>query len=233
MAGKHDSAKQAAALVAAEAIEDHMVVGLGTGSTASLALEEIARRIAQEGLSITGIATSYASEILADRLSIPRRDLRDIARIDLTLDGADEVDPHLQLIKGRGAAHTREKIVASLSDRLIILVDESKRVDRLGQHMPVPIEVVPMAVYPLMRKLDTLGAQSVLRMGQRKDGPVVTDQGLWIVDARFERIDDLYTLDRDLLLTPGVLDHGLFLNLATDVIVGHEDGSTTHLRRDA
>jgi ribose 5-phosphate isomerase A len=226
-----EDAKRAAGERAAALVEDGMRVGLGTGSTTAYALEALGRRIRDEGLRITGTPTSFFAERLARQAGIPLATLDDVDRLDLALDGADEVDPALNLIKGRGAAHTREKVVASQADRFVVLVDASKQVDRLGSKMPLPVEVLPMAVAPVMRALARLGAEPVLRMGQRKDGPVVTDQGFWIVDARFAALDDPHALSRRILDLPGVLDHGLFLDLATDVLVGDADGAVRHLRR--
>lgn len=227
-----DDAKCAAGVEVARLVEDGMIVGLGTGSTAAPAIRELGRRVRDEGLHITGTPTSFASEILAREVGIPLCDLSEIDAIDIAFDGADEVDPNIDVIKGRGAAQTREKVVASLARRFIILVDESKLVDRLGAQMPLPIEVIPMASFPIKRKLEGLGAEVSLRMGQRKDGPVVTDQGLWILDANFKpAISNPEELDHLLLTTPGVLDHGLFLGLATDVFVGKADGSVEHRQR--
>lgn len=221
--------KVAAGRRAASLIEDGMIVGLGTGSTAAIAIAALGERIKDEGLSIVGTPTSYAAELLARQHGIPLCDLQDVHAIDLAFDGADEVDRSMNLIKGRGAAHTREKVIASLAKRFVILVDESKLVDRLGTGMPVPIEVLPMAAFPIMRRLEVLGARPEIRMAQNKDGPVVTDQGFWIIDARFDGIVDPYGLDRELSGTAGILDHGLFLGLATDVLVGANDGSVRHL----
>ncbi len=227
-----DDAKRAAGVEVARLVEDGMIVGLGTGSTAAPAIRELGRRVRDEGLHITGTPTSFASEILAREVGIPLCDLSEIDAIDIAFDGADEVDPNIDVIKGRGAAQTREKVVASLARRFIILVDESKLVDRLGAQMPLPIEVIPMASFPIKRKLEGLGAEVSLRMGQRKDGPVVTDQGLWILDANFKpAISNPEELDHVLLTTPGVLDHGLFLGLATDVFVGKADGSVEYRQR--
>jgi ribose 5-phosphate isomerase A len=175
------------------------------------------------------VPTSFAAERLARQVGIPLITLGDVGRLDVALDGADEIDDALNLIKGRGAAHTREKVVAAQADRFVILGDPSKRVEQLGTSMPVPVEVLPMAADPVLRALRDLGADSELRMAERKDGPVITDQGFWVIDAHFEGIDDPAALDRALLHTPGVLDHGLFLGLATDVLIGMSDGSVEHL----
>ncbi len=225
-------AKMAAAEAVVRLIQDGMTVGLGTGSTASLAIEALGLRMKRENMHVTGVPTSFASERLARDCGVPLGTLDTHGDIDLAFDGADECDPGLNLIKGRGAAHTREKIVAFGATRFVILIDESKRVDRLGTLMPLPVEVVPMAVAPVMNCLRALGAHPELRMGRKKDGPVVTDQGLWVVDAQFDAgIPDPAIVDRTLLDTPGVLDHGLFLNMATDVMVGLDTGDVEHLRR--
>lgn len=227
---EQENAKRAVGEQAAALIEPGMRVGLGTGSTTAYAIKALGRRVREEGLQIVGTPTSFAAERLAREERIPLATLDDLDRLDLAFDGADEVDGALNLIKGRGAAHTREKVVAALSDRFVVLADPSKLVDRLGEKMPVPVEVLPMAVTPVMRALERLGGTPELRMGLRKDGPVVTDQGFWVVDVRFGPIDDPEALDRHLLGLPGVLDHGLFLGLATDVLVGGADGGVRHIR---
>jgi ribose 5-phosphate isomerase A len=224
-----NAAKKAAGERAATFITDGMRVGLGTGSTTAYALKALGRRVREEGLDIRGVPTSFAAERLARQVGIPLITLGDVGRLDVALDGADEIDDALNLIKGRGAAHTREKVVAAQADRFVILGDPSKRVEQLGTSMPVPVEVLPMAADPVLRALRDLGADSELRMADRKDGPVITDQGFWVIDAHFEGIDDPAALDRALLHTPGVLDHGLFLGLATDVLIGMSDGSVEHL----
>jgi ribose 5-phosphate isomerase A len=224
-----NAAKKAAGERAATFITDGMRVGLGTGSTTAYALKALGRRVREEGLDIRGVPTSFAAERLARQVGIPLITLGDVGRLDVALDGADEIDDALNLIKGRGAAHTREKVVAAQADRFVILGDPSKRVEQLGTSMPVPVEVLPMAADPVLRALRDLGADSELRMAERKDGPVITDQGFWVIDAHFEGIDDPAALDRALLHTPGVLDHGLFLGLATDVLIGMSDGSVEHL----
>lgn len=225
-------AKQAAADRVAEMIESGMTVGLGTGSTASLAIRALGERVRGGEFELSAVATSFASERLAAEEGIRLTSLDRTPELDLAFDGADEVDPDLSLIKGRGAAHTREKIVAAAAARFVVLVDESKLVDRLGERMPLPVEVVPMAVEPVMRVLRRLGGEPELRMGVKKDGPVVSDQGMWIVDAMFDVLSDPDHVDRTLLSTPGVVDHGLFLGMATDVLVGLPDGSVEERRRD-
>ena len=227
-----NEAKQAAGKRAAELVRTGMHVGLGTGSTTAYALRAIGRRVREDSLHVLGVPTSFASERLARECGIPLTSLDEIDRLDLALDGADEVSPDFNLIKGRGGAHTREKVVAAQADRFVVLTDPSKDVQNLGERRVLPVEVVPMAVGPIMRHLEHLGADPALRMGEQKDGPVVTDQGLWIVDAHFpDGIDDPYAVDRSLCDRPGVLDHGLFLDMATDVFVGHPDGRVEHRER--
>ena len=236
-----ERAKRAAGEAAAALVTDGMRLGLGTGSTTAFAIEAVGRRVREEGLRIVGVPTSFAAERLARQHGVPLATLDDLAldrlapedaALDLAMDGADEVDPAFALIKGRGAAHTREKVVASLAARFVVLIDPSKEVDRLGTTMPVPVEMLPMAEAAVARALRGLGAEPVLRMGQKKDGPVVTDQGFWILDARFDGINDPAALGAAIHAIPGVLDHGLFVGLATDVFVGEPDGSVRSKVRD-
>ncbi len=226
-----NAAKKAAGEAAAAMAEDGQCVGLGTGSTTAYTIAALGRRVREEGLQIVGTPTSFAAERLARHHGVPLVTLDELDTLDIAFDGADEVSPGLDLIKGRGAAHTREKVVASLATRFVVLVDPSKLVDQLGTRMPVPVEVLPMAVTPVMRALERLGARPELRMGQRKDGPIVSDQGFWIIDAHFNGISDPSSLDRALLALPGVLDHGLFIGLATDVLIGEPAGTVRTLRR--
>lgn len=221
--------KQAIGRRVAAMVEDGMVLGIGTGSTAAFAIEEIGLRMEREGLQLRGVATSFAAEQLARRNHIPLTNLDETPDLDLAFDGADEVDRHLSLIKGRGAAHTREKVVAEAARRFVVLVDSSKCVETLGARMPLPVEVLPMAVTPVASRLEQLGATVELRQGVSKDGPVVTDQGFWILDARFPSIRDATVLDAQLNAIPGVLGHGLFVGIATDVLVGHSVDRIEHL----
>ena len=223
------AAKQAAGRKAATLVRDGMRLGLGTGSTTAYALKAIGRRVREDGLAVEGVPTSFEAERLARTHGIPLTTLDEDPHLDLVVDGADEVDDRLRLIKGRGGAHAREKVVATQADRVVVVVDPSKLVDQLGEQAPLPVEVLPMAVTPVSRALEELGATPELRIATEKDGPVVTDQGFWILDARFpEGITAPADLNRTLGVRPGVLDHGLFLNLATDVLVGRPDGTVDH-----
>ena len=235
-----DLAKQAAGEAAAALVTDGMRLGLGTGSTTAFAIAALGRRVREEGLRVAGVPTSFAAERLARAAGVPLLSVDDLGldglapgawALDVALDGADEVDPDLALIKGRGGAHVREKVVASLARRFVVLADDSKRVERLGTTMPVPVEVLPMAAEAVAQSLRVLGAEPVLRMARAKDGPVVTDQGLWILDARFpDGIGNAEVLSLNIDTRPGVLGHGLFLGMATDVVIGRADGSVEHLR---
>jgi ribose 5-phosphate isomerase A len=216
-------AKRLAGIEAAGLVESGFVVGLGTGSTAAFAIAELGRRIREEGLSIVGIPTSFSAAILAREGGVPLATLDDVDAVDLAIDGADEIDPQRNLIKGGGAAHTREKVIAAAAKRFIVVGDESKLVSRLGTKMPVPVEVIPMALAPALRRLRGLGAVPEIRMGIRKDGPVITDQGNLVVDARFDSIDDPSRLECAINEIPGVLDNGLFVGMAELVIVGSTD----------
>ncbi len=219
------AAKRLAGETAAQWITSGMHIGLGTGSTTAYAIRAIGRRIREEGLMVRGVPTSSSAELLAREHGLPLCSLDNVTGLlDVALDGADEVSPALDLIKGRGAAHTCEKLVARQAKRFVVLIDPSKQVDQLGSKMPLPIEVMPMAAGVIMRSLDAMGAKGELRMGLRKDGPVVTDQGFWVIDAWFDKIDNPEVLDSVILAMPGVLDHGLFVQIATDVIVGTPDG---------
>ncbi|MFB6271959.1 MAG: ribose 5-phosphate isomerase A [Salinibacter sp.] len=224
-----DAAKQAAAEAAVQFVSDGMHLGLGSGSTTAYALEFLGRRIQQEDLDVCGVPTSFATERRARAHGIPLTSLDDAPTLDLALDGADEVDDAFRLIKGGGGAHSREKVVAHQAERFVVLVDPTKEVERLGTNVPVPVEVLPVAATPVMRTLEARGAAPTLRTAEAKDGPVVTDQGLWIVDAQFpDGLAAPEDLDRWLNDRPGVLDHGLFLDMTTDVLVGRPDGSVDH-----
>ena len=228
----HDQqrAKEAVGNHAAGLVQNGMRVGLGTGSTTAFAIEAIGRRVRDEGLQIIGVPTSFAAEQRARKWGIPLGTLEELSRLDLALDGADEFDPALNLIKGGGAAHTREKIVAGQADQFIVLADPTKEVEKLGTTRALPVEVLPMAVGPVTRALNALGASVEIRTGSGKDGPVVTDQGLWILDATFSAgINDAAAMDAKIVQMPGVLDHGLFVGMATTVLLAEPDGTTRSL----
>jgi ribose 5-phosphate isomerase A len=215
--------KQAAAESAVALVEDGMLLGLGTGSTAKLAVEALGKRVAG-GLSVTGVPTSEFTAQQARSLGIPVSTLDEHPELAMTIDGADEVEVGtLNLIKGRGGALLREKIVASASRRLIIIVDESKLVDRLGSHFALPVELVPFGWRSAARKVEALGAKVTLRPGP--DGkPYITDGGHYIVDCAFGPIASPAKLESELNGIVGVVEHGLFLGMATQVMVAGRDG---------
>lgn len=213
--------KQVAAEKAVEFVEDGMIVGLGTGSTAYWATQKIAQRIS-EGLSIRAVASSASTEALAEKLGIPLVSLSAIDHIDITIDGADEVDDQLNLIKGGGGALLREKILAFNSSRFYVVVDESKRVHRLGR-FPLPVEIIPFASNVTIRRLQELNGEPVVRMV--KGSPFITDNGNLIADCSFKKILDPMELQQRINLIPGVVENGLFVGMATAVIVGDGDGA--------
>ena len=222
--------KKFAAEAATRLIQDGMVVGVGTGSTIAFLIEALARRSRDEGLKIVAVPTSFQSRILCAKLGIPVRDMQDVAVLDLALDGADEVDPGLNLIKGGGGSQTREKIVAAMAKDFVVVVDESKLVPALGATFPVPIEVLPSGVTYIERRLRDMGAEPSLRTGTGKDGPVVTDNGQFILDARFPPATDLRAADADMHRIPGIVETGLFFNLASKVLIGGSAPGTPTVR---
>ena len=212
--------KRMVGIAAAGLIENGMVCGIGTGSTVAFLIEELGRRVKEDKLEITGVPTSFQSKILCQAYGIKVKDPQDCAELDLAIDGADEVDLELNAIKGGGAAHTREKIVAAMAKRFVIIVDESKLVPCLGTAFPVPVEIIPSALSFVTAQIKSWGGESKLRMGVKKDGPVVTDNGQFIIDVQFEPGTDLRKIDAQLHHLPGVVETGLFYDLAKQVLVG-------------
>ncbi|MDF2653423.1 MAG: rpiA [Paenibacillus sp.] len=217
--------KRIAAEKAVEYINDGMVVGLGTGSTAYWALQKLGKKV-MDGLIIKAVATSINSENLAKELGIPLMSISEIEKIDITIDGADEVDDEWNLIKGGGGALLREKIVASFSKELIVVVDESKKVNRLGK-FPLPVEIVKFGYEVTQKKLGKLGCVPKIRIVDNK--PFITDNGNYIADCDFGSIDQPNDLHTAINMIPGVVDNGLFIKIATKVIVGYQDGSIVEL----
>jgi len=211
---------------AAALVDNGMVVGLGTGSTTAFAIEALGRRV-DEGLDIKGIPTSYQSRMLAIEWGIPITSLDQDPVLDIAIDGADQVDANLFVIKGGGAAHTNEKIVAWSARRFVVLVDEKKIVDTLIH--PVPLEVIPEALELVKRKVMELGGNPQLRMAVRKDGPVITDNGNLIVDVDFGEIPEPGKLALQLSACTGIIEHGIFDN-ANEVYVGMRDGTVKILK---
>ena len=222
-----DAEKQAAARAAVELVQPGTVVGLGSGSTATFAIHFLAERI-RDGLKIVGVPTSQASMRVAQQLGIPLTTLEQNPSIDIDIDGADEIDPQLNLIKGGGGALLREKVIASAAKRFIVVAESVKLVPRLGK-FPLPVEVIPFAE-PLVRKrIEALGAQVSLRK-YAYGNPYVTDEGHHILDCNFGEIADPAALNARLHEIPGVVEHGLFIGMAETAFVG-KDGGVVQVKR--
>ena len=221
--------KQEVGKAAARRVKSNSIVGLGTGSTTAYAIEYIGDRLKQGEISnIVGVPTSFQAEVLAKKYGIPLTTLDAIDRIDVAIDGADEVDPQKNLIKGGGAAHTREKVVDALANEFIVVVDSGKLTDKLGSTFLLPVEVIPMAMTPAINALSKLGGKPELRMGVKKAGPVVTDQGNLVIDVKFDSIDNPAELEKTINNIPGVLENGLFVGVADVVLIGEIiDGKPT------
>ena len=225
--------KQAVATAAVEQIKDGMVLGLGSGSTAALMIEALGAKLSAGQLKdIVGVTTSFQGEVLASQFGIPLRSLSAVERIDLAIDGADEVDPAFQLIKGGGACHVQEKLVASLAKRFVVVVDSTKIVERLNLDFQLPVEVIPSAWTQVQNTLANLGGNAELRMAVRKAGPVITDQGNLVLDVSFDGgISDPENLEKRINNIPGVLENGLFVNIADEVLVGEVNNGMANVRR--
>ena len=221
--------KQEVGRAAAAQVKSGTVVGLGTGSTTAFAIQFIGERLASGELTdIKGIPTSFQAEVLAKKYGIPLTTLDEVDRIDIAIDGADEVDPQMNLIKGGGAAHTREKVVDGLAERFVVVVDSSKLSDKIGTIFALPVEVLPMAVAPVTRALEKLGGKVEMRMGVAKDGPVITDQGNMVLDVTFNGIDNPAEMESTINNIPGVLENGLFVGLTSEVLIGEvKDGEAS------
>jgi len=222
-----DKEKQVAARAAVQLVEAGNIVGLGSGSTAAYAVRFLVERV-RDGLKIVGIPTSQQTKHLAEQLGIPLATLEEHPQIDIDLDGADEIDPQLNLIKGGGGAFLREKIVASVSRRFIVIADSAKQVKRLGK-FPLPVEVAPFAQSLIKLRIEALGAKVSLR-SYAYGNPYVTDEGHHILDCTFGEIADPPALAEKLRGIPGVLEHGLFIGMAEMALIG-KDGEVVQLRR--
>jgi len=214
--------KQVVADAAIKEVKSDMILGLGSGSTAALMIKSLADEIRFGKIqNISGVATSFQSEVLALELDIPLIDLASVSQIDLAIDGADEVDPGFQLIKGGGACHVREKLVASKANKLLIVVDETKLVQNLNKSFPLPVEVLPNAWKQVQDLISKINGRSTLRMATKKAGPVVTDQGNLILDVFFnDGIKNPKEIEKSINNIPGVLENGLFVDLTDKVLVG-------------
>ncbi len=222
MTGDRSLQKKNAGYKAAEFVEDGMILGLGTGSTAKYAIERVGDRIDEEGLEVQGIPTSIETRKRAERAGIELVELDKADKIDLTIDGADEVDPQMDLIKGGGGALLREKIIAYNSDQYIVIVDPSKMVDVLGESFDLPVEILSLWQDCISEQVEKLGCKTTLR--KKEDGIYKTDNDNNIIDCDFGTIDDPKWLSRELNSIPGVIENGLFLDIADKIIIGNEKG---------
>jgi len=215
-----EKAKKKAALEAVKHVKDGFIVGLGSGSTVAYAFQEIGKRIKNEGLQIYGVPTSYQAHMLATKHKIPTATLDDHPKLDLAIDGADQIDQSLNLIKGMGGALVREKIVAAAAKQFIIVADKSKMTDRLGKNQRLPIEVLPFALGIVMLKMREMKGKPFLREGKDKVGPVITDNGNFIVEVDFGPIKNPTELEHKLKSIPGVIETGLFIGMADIAYIG-------------
>ncbi|MBS7632648.1 ribose 5-phosphate isomerase A [Candidatus Bathyarchaeota archaeon] len=220
-----ETAKKNAALEAAKHVRDGFVIGLGSGSTAAYAIEEIGRKIKKEKLRVLGVPTSYQAFQLAVENDIPLTTLEEHPELDLAIDGADQIDEKLNLIKGIGGALAREKIVASASKCFIIVADEKKKVKTLGENsQPLPIEILPFAKTLVEKRIEKIGGKPCLRTGTGKVGPVITDNGNIILDVDFGLIQDPVKLEVDVKSITGVVETGLFVRMADIIYLGKPSG---------
>lgn len=213
--------KKMVAYKAAEQIKDGQVVGLGTGSTARYFIEKVGMRIQKEELDILAVPTSYQSLFLARDWEIPITSIME-HDVDVAVDGADEVDKEFNLLKGGGAAHTQEKIIDYSASEFIVIVDDSKLTDKLDK--PVPVEVIPTSSRLVCEELNSMGAEVRIRISDAKDGPLITDNGNFIIDADFGPIEDPISLEYEINNIPGVLENGIFSRGVDRVMVGTKDG---------
>lgn len=219
-----EKAKKKVALEAVKHVKDNFIVGLGSGSTAAYAIQEIGRLIQQDNLRILAVPSSSQAKYLAVQYGVPLTTLDEHHIIDLTIDGADEVDNKFDMMKGGGGALTREKIIASAAKQVVIIADETKLVNKLGTTFRVPVEVLPFGLATAMVGIKKLGGNPLLREGKGKVGAVVTDNGNYIVDVDFGPIDNAEKLNQQIKLIPGVIETGLFIGLANIVYLGKSEG---------
>lgn len=228
-----ERAKKNAALEAVRHVKDCFVVGLGSGSTAAYAIEEMGTRIKREGIRVLGVPTSYQAFALAVKHGIPVTTLEEHPKLDLTIDGADQIDRELNLIKGMGGALAREKIVASASKKLVIIADVNKKVKTLGENNhPIPIEALPFAAAVVTQRIRENGGKPVLREGAGKVGAVITDNGNVIIDAVFGLVHEPKELECILKLIPGIVETGLFIGMADMVYLGTVSGTEKIVRKE-
>ncbi|XP_065071527.1 ribose-5-phosphate isomerase-like isoform X1 [Rhopilema esculentum] len=214
-------------------VENNQKIGIGSGSTIVFAVERIAEKVKLEGLTVECVPTSFQARQLITEAGLTLSDLDRSPELDLAIDGADEVDAMLNCIKGGGGCLTQEKIVASCAKKFVVIADNRKKSEKFGQKWTkgVPLEVVPMAYQPVLNKLKSMRLTPSLRMAKAKAGPLVTDNGNFIIDFQFGEIEDWSQLNRDIKMIPGVVETGLFIGMADTVIFGKDDGSIEVLQR--
>ena len=214
--------KQRVAEHAVNSVCDGMLVGLGTGSTADYFIQALARRCVEESLNVTAVSSSVVSFIKAQALGLPMLSVEQVTEIDLYVDGADEVSPDLTLLKGQGADLVREKLLAGASRQFLVLIDQSKLVEHIGQNFPIPIEVMPFAWQLVKKQLEKIAGQGDLRRLEGKDGLAMSSYGNLVLDMTFPSDIAIEELDRLLNAMPGVVEHGIFNQLASKVLIGQE-----------
>lgn len=214
--------KQLVAQRAAQYVKNGMVVGLGTGSTANFFIEELARRRVEEDLQIQTVASSVITAVKARQLGLPLLAMEQLQHLDIYVDGADEVSPNMTLLKGRGADMVREKLLAKAGKTFLVLIDQSKRVERIGANFPIPIEVMPFAWQMVKRSIEAIGGQGDLRPNPGNDNLAITAYGSLVLDMTFPENMDAATLNVELNAIPGIVEHGIFSGLTSAVFCGHQ-----------
>jgi len=227
--GWREEAKKRVCLEAVKHVKDGFIIGLGSGSTVAYAIQETGKRIQQRKLRILGVPTSYQTMMLAVQCGIPITTLNEHPQLNMTIDGADQIDSQLNLIKGMGGALTREKIVASAAKQFVVVADETKLTEKLGANCAVPVEVLPFALPTVASKMRAMEGKPVLREAKGKVGPVVTDNGNFILDVDFGLINAPKKLDSQMKSIPGVVETGLFVEMADIVYVGTRVGTVQKL----
>ncbi len=223
-ASANSEKKRLAGEYAATLIENGMTVGIGTGSTVFFFVKALKKRMDEENLEFTGVVTSFQTRCLCEELGIKLVDVSSVDKLDIAVDGADEVDPELNGIKGGGAAQTIEKVVAGLAEKYVFIIDETKKVSYLGETFPIPVEVIPQAWRSVRNSIKKMGFDSEIRIAKRKDGPVITDNGNFVLDVTIGRKVDIDKLNKDITMLPGVLETGLFIGYGDIACVGTDNG---------
>lgn len=216
--------KQRAGEWAASLVENGMTIGIGTGSTVYFFVKALKKRMEEEGLRFTGVVTSFQTRCLCEEMGFDLKDVSSVDALDIAVDGADEVDGNFNGIKGGGAAQTLEKVVAALAKRYVFIIDDGKLTDKLGSSFPVPVEVIPQAWRLVKNSIAKLGFNSDIRIAKRKDGPVITDNGNFVLDIVLDKEYDIEKLNTAITMIPGVLETGFFIGYADTVCVGTDNG---------